>query len=204
MTETGNLETDIAILASVRESLGTRAELRFDGRRRYPFDDARRLGSALEQANVSMWIDPLSPRDREHLPRLARQCQVPVAVAAGIGSPRDVLEVAREEGVRAVVLAPEQLGGMSAVRSATAVADAAGLTAALGGRASLGLGVAARLQLAAAVPRLAIGNECAAPDLRDDILTTPLVANDGMLAVPSEPGLGVTVDRAQLERWQVN
>ena len=90
------------------------------------------------------------------------------------------------------------------MRSAAAVADAADLSVALGGRATLGLGVAARLQLASAIPRLAIGNECVAHDLHDDILTAPLVASDGMLTVPAEPGLGVTVDRGQLERWQAS
>lgn len=201
---TGDLEMDSAAVASVREALGPRAELRFDGLHSYAIDDARRLSLALAHENVSLWIDPLKPHEREHLTRLAHQSAVPLAAASAIQSAADVLAIAREDGMRAVIFAPESMGGISAVRSAATVADAAGLIAALGGRATLGLGTAARLQLASTVPCLAIGNECAAHGLRDDILATPLSPSDGMLTVPAEPGLGVTVDRGRLERWQVD
>lgn len=199
----GDVAADLALATSLRETLGSRSELRFDAQGRYRFDDARRLAEGLAEQQFAMLLDPLAPRDAEHRARFARQSEVPVGISAELRSPQDVLHLAREEGVRAVIFAPERLGGLSAVRNAAAVADAAGLAAALGGRPTLGLGVAARLQLAAALPRLAIGNECAVPDLRDDILAAPLVAADGMLTVPGEPGLGVTVDRAQLERWQM-
>lgn len=200
---TGELAADVATTAAVREALGSRGELRFDAQNRYRFDDARRLAPALACEQVSMLLDPLVTRDAEHLTRFARQSEVPVAVGASLRTSADVLQVARDEGVRTVVFALESLGGLSAVRSAAAVADAGGLSAALGGRPALGLAVAARLQLAAAIPRLAIASECGLHDLRDDILTAALTPTDGMLAVPEGPGLGVVVDRAQLERWQV-
>lgn len=200
---TGDWATDVALASSLRDVLGPRPELRFDAQNRYRFDDARRLAEGLAEQQVTMLLDPLLTREAEHLSRFARQSEVPVAVGSSLRSPHDVLQLAREEGVRIALFSPEALGGLLAVRNCAAVAAAAGMSAALGGRPTLGLGAAARLQLAAALPTLAIGSECAVHDLRDDILTTPLVASDGMLTVPDEPGLGVSVDRAQLERWQV-
>jgi L-alanine-DL-glutamate epimerase-like enolase superfamily enzyme len=202
-TATGELANDLALAASLRDVLGTRPELRFDAQNRYRFDDARRLAEGLAEHQVAMLLDPLVSREADNLARFARQSEVAVAVGSSLHSPHDVLQLVREEGVRTVVLTLEKLGGLSAVRDCAAVAAAAGLTAALGGRPTLGLGTAARLQLAAALPTLEIGSECAVHDLRDDILTAPLVPTDGMLTVPDEPGLGVSVDRAQLERWQV-
>ena len=38
--------------------------------------------------------------------------------------------------------------------------------------------------------------------LHDDILTERLRVVDGMLVVPSAPGLGVEVDRDKIERYQ--
>ena len=40
--------------------------------------------------------------------------------------------------------------------------------------------------------------------LRDDVLTRPLEILDGMITVPQAPGLGVEVDRTQVERYQVS
>lgn len=199
---TGEMETDVAAAAGVREALGPRAELRIDARNGYRFDAARELAAALNAYQVSLLIDPLAPQDAAELSRFARQTETPVAASAGLRSPRDVLEAVRDEAIRAVVLDPESLGGLSAVRQATAVAEAAGRVAALGGRPTLGVGLAARLQLAAAIPCLAIANESAIHELADDLLVERLVATDGMLTVPEQPGLGVSVDRAALDRWQ--
>ena len=69
-----------------------------------------RLATILQHEHVAMWIDPLLPRDHERLPRLARQCSVPIAVASTVRSPFDVLEIAREEAIRAVVFAAGVLG----------------------------------------------------------------------------------------------
>ena len=46
-------------------------------------------------------------------------------------------------------------------------------------------------------------SECVYCELQEDVLAVPLSVSDGVLAVPSEPGLGVEVDRGKLERLQV-
>ena len=68
---------------------------------------------------------------------------------------------------------------------------------------SLGIGMAAMLQLAAATPVFSHCHQCAYHHLRDDLLSEPLEIVDGMIAVPQGPGLGVDVDRAKLERYQI-
>ena len=68
---------------------------------------------------------------------------------------------------------------------------------------SAGIAAAAMLQLAAATPSLASANECGYPLLKEDVLAEPLELIDGLVTVPQGPGLGVQVDRARLERFQV-
>jgi len=68
---------------------------------------------------------------------------------------------------------------------------------------SLGIATAAMLQLAAATVAFSGSNECGHHQLHDDLLTEPLEIVDGMIAVPQAPGLGIEVDRAKVERYQV-
>jgi len=83
------------------------------------------------------------------------------------------------------------------------VADAGGVSAVLGSGPSLGIATAAMLQLAAATPIFSGPSECACHQLKDHVLSEPLEIVDGMMAVPQAPGLGVEVDRAKVERYQV-
>ncbi len=58
-----------------------------------------------------------------------------------------------------------------------------------------GIGTAAYLQFAAALPKLEYGCELFGPlMLRDDVLQEPLEFKRGQICVPQGPGLGITVD----------
>ena len=55
----------------------------------------------------------------------------------------------------------------------------------------------------ASTPAFAGRNESAYHQLEDDLLSEPLEIVDGMITVPEAPGLGVQVDRAKVEQYQV-
>ncbi len=95
------------------------------------------------------------------------------------------------------------VGGMVPARKCAAIAQAVGLNASLGSGPSLGVAVAAMLQLDAASPAFSNCNECAHHQLQDDLLVERLEIADGMIAVPQGPGLGIEVDRAKVERYLV-
>jgi glucarate dehydratase len=95
------------------------------------------------------------------------------------------------------------VGGIAPARRAAAIAQAAGVSASLGGGPSVGLAAAAMLQLAASTPAFSGCNECAYHQLQDDVLVHPLEIVDGMITAPRAPGLGVEVDRSKVERYQV-
>ena len=92
---------------------------------------------------------------------------------------------------------------MLPARECAAVAKAGGIPASLGGGPALGVATAAMLQLAASTPAFLGQNESEYHQLQDDLLVEPLEIVDGMITVPQAPGLGVEVDRAKVERYQV-
>jgi D-galactarolactone cycloisomerase len=64
------------------------------------------------------------------------------------------------------------------------------------------LGIAADLQLAAALPNVDLVEYIAGSAYVDDIMSTPFTLDgDGMLAIPDAPGLGVSLDRERVARY---
>lgn len=199
----GRAESDLRALLAVRERVGDRAELRLDGAAQYDMQTARDLCGDLESVGLQSFIDPLENATLDQIASLGRQTNVPLAVWRGIGGPADVLSMARCGAAPTVVIELSQVGGLIAARKCATVAEAAGMSVVLGGHPSLGIATAAMLQLAASTPTFSKSNESCYHQLQDDVLTEPMEIIDGMITVPQLPGLGVEVDRAKVERYQV-
>lgn len=203
ITSSGDPRRDARTVAAVRESIGDRAELRLDGRAAYDATTARELCQELESSGLQMFVDPLDTKSMLDMAALRRQTSVPLAVSRPVHSAADVLTLARGGATQMAVIDPQAVGGMLRTRQCVAVAEAGGLAVSLGGQPTTGLGVAAMLQLVAATPALACGNESAYHQLGNDVLAERLEIVDSMAALPQGPGLGVEVDQAKVERYQV-
>ena len=203
IASSGSLQADLKLLAAVREACGDRVQFRFDARGQYDLPLARQLCAALEPDSVQFVRDVLPREQSERLVALRSVSRVPLGVCSGIERPEDIFRLACLDAVTFVVVDPVQVGGLLRARQCAAVAEAAGLAASLSIEGTSGLALAASLQLAAATPSFISGHECSYPKLQDDILLEPLRIVDGMLAVPSAPGLGVEVDRDKLDLYQV-
>ncbi|MBI3840265.1 MAG: mandelate racemase/muconate lactonizing enzyme family protein [Planctomycetia bacterium] len=203
ITSSGSPEADLKLLAAVREACEDRVQFRLDARGQYDLPKALHLCAALEPGSVQFVLDPLAGGQPERLPALRSVSGVPLGVFAGIERPADIFHLACANAAAFVVVDPVQVGGLLRARQCGAVAEAAGLAASLRIEGTSGLALAASLQLAAATPSFISGHECSYPKLQDDILAEPLRIVDGMVAVPSAPGLGVAVDRDKLDLYQV-
>ncbi|MBN2475022.1 MAG: mandelate racemase/muconate lactonizing enzyme family protein [Pirellulales bacterium] len=203
VVSSGQPQCDLETIRTIRESVGDRAELRYDAMARFDPETARELCGELEVHGLQFVLDPLDTGDLHSIAALRRQTSVPLAIWRDVHDSSDVLAVVRSGAAAFVVVDPQQVGGMVPARKCAAVAEAAGIGAVLGGGPSLGIATAAMLQLAAAIPAFASGNECGYRQLQDDVLSEPLESVDGMITVPTAPGLGIEVDRAKVERYQV-
>jgi L-alanine-DL-glutamate epimerase-like enolase superfamily enzyme len=203
MTSWGHPEKDLETLAAVREATSDRVELRLDAAACYDADTARELCAELEAHAVQFLLDPFPTDELDQVASLRRQTSVPLAVWRAIRSPADLLALVRCGAAPFAVVDLQRVGGIVSAQKCAAIAEAAGISASLASEPSVGIGAAAMLQLAASTPAFSNCNECACQQLQDDLLTKPLEILDGMIAVPQAPGLGVEVDRAKLERYQV-
>ncbi len=75
-----------------------------------------------------------------------------------------------------------------------------GLEPALHSVYETGIATVANLHLASALPEVEYPNDAGLHFLSADVLAEPQEVRDGAMKLPAGPGLGVTLDRAKLDR----
>jgi D-galactarolactone cycloisomerase len=186
-------ERSIARLRLAREALGPDVKLMMDAHGALSVDRAVRLADAVADLDITWFEEPVLADD--DLPGLAEvRRRVPMPVSTGESETtrfafRDIIDQRAAD-----ILQPDVavVGGLTEARRVAALAHAHGLAVAphVWGSALLW---AASLQLAAATPNCVIFEFCQAYyPLLYDLLTTPVAVDpDGLVSVPSGPGLGV-------------
>lgn len=204
LSTTGNVEDDWQLISAVREACADRVQLRLDAQCRYDLRSALQLCQRLETDSVQFVVDPVSAPDAERLAIVGSSSRVLLGVSAGLERPADIMQLARTQAASYVMVDPVLVGGLARTRDCAAVAEAAGMAPTLRIEGTSGLAVAASLHVAAATPGFISGHGCSYPHLQADILDEPLRVVDGLLGVPTAPGLGVEVDRDKVERYLVH
>jgi galactonate dehydratase len=170
------------------------AKVAVDAHWSYSLGDARRLGRALDDRGAWFLEAPIAPEDVAGHARLAADIATPIAAGEALRS-RFEFEAWLTAG--ALDIAQPDVGrtGITDALAVSTLAAARHATVAPHHSAALGVALAAGIHVSAAIPNL-LSFECqpALLGTANRILTEPLEASDGSLAVPTGPGLGVTVD----------
>lgn len=201
LTTTGSVDDDWQLVSAVRDACADRVQLRLDARCRYDLRSAMQLCERLETNSVQFVVDPVSAPDAERLAIVGSSARVLLGASEGLQCPADIMQLARTQAASYVMVDPVLVGGLARTRDCAAVAEAAGMAPTLRIEGTSGLAVAASLHVAAATPGFISGHGCSYPHLQADILAEPLRVVDGLLSVPTAPGLGVEVDRDKVERY---
>ena len=120
-----------------------------------------------------------------------------------IEGPADVMALIRGGAARLAIIDVQRVGGLANARRCGTIAQAAGIGASLSAGPSVGIAMAAMLQLAAATPAFTGCIECPQHRPVDDLAIEDFETVDGMIAVPQGPGIGIEVDRVRVEQYHV-
>jgi o-succinylbenzoate synthase len=181
---------DVQPVRAVRERFGDGLALQVDANAAYTLADARQL-ARLDPFDLLLLEQPLGEDDLLGHARLQRQLRTPICLDESITSAK-VAADAIELGACAIVnLKAGRVGGYLEARAVHDLCRAHGVPVWCGGMLETGVGRAANVALAA-LPGFTLPGDTSASDryYRQD-LTAPFVLDDGHLAVPSGPGLGV-------------
>ncbi len=181
---------DVEVVRAVRERFPDLA-LQVDANGAYTARDLDTL-VALDRFGLLLVEQPFASDDLQLHAELARRARTPVCLDESIGSAAAARSAIALGACAVVNIKAARVGGYLEARRVHDVCVAAGVPAWCGGLLETGIGRAANLALAA-LPGFTLAGDLSASAryfARD--LTEPFVLDDGALAVPTGPGIGVT------------
>ncbi len=185
----------VAIVGTIRDAIGPAIDLGVELHRNLGPAEAVSLARELEPFRLAYYEDPVAPESLEALRYVARHVNIPLAAGERCHTLHQFKELL-DTGTAALIRPDLSLaGGFTQCKKIAALAEASFVGVfphLMGGPVNL----AAYVQFAAAIPNYVL-MESGSTDL-NAIVDTPLLVENGYIAVPNRPGLGVELNEAAL------
>jgi L-alanine-DL-glutamate epimerase-like enolase superfamily enzyme len=196
-------EYDSAAVRIVREVIGPHNRFMVDANMRYSLDQAKLIAPQLQARGVFWLEEPFSPEDVQKYS--AFQPSLPVALAAGenefgLQGFYELIERCRID-----IVQPDcsRAGGITECRRIGLLAQAHGRRVATH-TWSDAVALVANMHLIASLANgLMVEIDQTGNGLIDELLSERLQLEDGEVALPEGPGLGITLDENAVERYTV-
>lgn len=192
-----SVREDVAHVAAIKKAVGDRASVRVDVNMAWSELEARHGLAALADAGCELAEQPVA-----HPEALARiKGRYPIAIMAdeSLMGPATAFQLAKAGAADVFAIKTEQSGGLQAAQQVAAIADAAQIALYGGTMLEGAVGSIASAHVFATFRELRWGTELFGPLLlTEEILTQPLVYQDFHLALPSGPGLGISLDEDRI------
>jgi L-alanine-DL-glutamate epimerase-like enolase superfamily enzyme len=158
----------------------------------------------LKAYDVTWFEEALQPDAREDFKALRARSPVPIATGECITRRQNYLPWFEQRALDIVQPDVTKVGGISEQIQIARMANAFGIKY-VGHGWNTAVGLAADLQLAAAIPTADLVEYIGGSPYVDDIVEGGWKLDaDGMLAIPDQPGLGITLNRAALRELTRN
>ncbi|MEM7536898.1 MAG: galactonate dehydratase [Chloroflexota bacterium] len=191
----------VQIVGAVREAVGPDVEIAIDIRARLNMWSARRAAQQLEQFNIAWLEEPILFDNADTMAELSRSIAIPIATGEQLYNRWEFRPILEQNA--AAILQPDicHAGGFSELRKIAAMAETYYMT--LAPHNSNGpISTVASLHLDMSI------NNCHMQELflnslpyYQEVLTNPLVIEDGFGAPPDGPGWGTDLDDAVLAKY---
>lgn len=154
-----------------------------------------RLFQRLDEFDLLLVEQPLEDEDLTDHAWLAERISTPVCLDESVVSAKSAADAIALGACSVVNVKAGRVGGYLEARRVHDLCAAHGVPVWCGGMLESGLGRAANMALAA-LPNFRLVGDTSASDrfYTTDIITVPFVLDDGYVAVPQGPGLGVEID----------
>lgn len=194
---------DIRRTRAICEGLHAQCLIAADANQGWTVEQAVHYVSALAASPLTFVEQPVAAHDLAGMARVRAASRMQVGADEGIHGLDDIHRHRETGAAQGVSLKSIKLGGIRRVYEAALLCERLGMQVNLAGKvAESSLGTAAVLHLAATIPSVDWGVSPACQYLADDVVTAPIVIQQGQVVVPCGPGLGVQIDEAKVERYR--
>lgn len=196
-----DLDTDIARVRVVRETVGPEMNIRLDGNGVYNVPKAVRLCSAIEQYGIESLEQPVQAHDLKGMAEIRQKIGIPLMADESVHTMQDALAVIEHRAADIIKLKVSKCGGLGPSRRIADLCQAAGIEVTVGNGFNTSLLATAELQLACSSSAILPAGEFIGPDKLEDDICEPMLIENGDAILPKGPGLGVEVDREKLKKY---
>jgi L-alanine-DL-glutamate epimerase-like enolase superfamily enzyme len=217
-------ETEVLVdrVAAVRAAVGPAVRVRIDVNGAWDLESAVDRLEAIARFGIEYVEQPLAGDDTAAWSELRRRVRVPLAADEAVTSVRAARLLLEADAVDVLVVKPARVGGPVATAEIAALAADRGVPVVVSTLFETGVGIAAGLAVAAALPVLPTAGSGTEPDhglataglLEHDLLVEGLVIGDGRMRVPDRAdgatdgaprtgGLGIRLDERAVARYAV-
>jgi L-rhamnonate dehydratase len=195
--------TDLALVSQARRGVGDNVDLMIDAGLCYDVKTAIQRARQFEDYHIYWFEEPLMPDDYEGYRRLSESTALRIAAGEEESERRSFLNLMDQGKVDVVQVDLTRCGGFTEAMKIASLAFDRGLPCVNHGFSTY-INVAAALHFLASIPNSFIGEYVVeeGTTLRDEISSQDIRAVDGWVNIPEEPGLGVTLNKDVIARFQ--
>jgi galactonate dehydratase len=187
---------------TVREAVGPDIDLMIEVHRRLAPVHAVRVAQAIEQYKPFWFEEPTPADDLPSTAYVRTKTTIPIVVGEALYGRSEFREVFERQA--ADIINPDicNVGGLLEMRDIAMMAEAYSVALSPHGNNSTTIGLAASLQASACVPNFLIMEYPVAWEpFANELAVNPLTVENGFIALPTGPGLGMELDEAALAKY---
>jgi len=197
------IDHKVDIVEATTERVGDKADVAFDCHWSFTGGSAKRLASELEAYDVWWLEDPVPPENHEVQEQVTKSTTTPIAVGENVYRKHGQRTLLEPQAVDIVAPDLPRVGGMRETRKIADLADMYYIPVAMH-NVSSPIGTMASAHVGAAIPNsLALEYHSYELGWWEDLVEEDDLIEDGRMAIPEEPGLGLTLNFDAIEDHMV-
>lgn len=189
-----DISQSAAFCKAIREAVGDRADLLFGTHGQFTTAGAIRLGQVLEPYSPLWFEEPIPPDAVEEMAKVARAVRIPIATGERLTTKAEFAPVLRNGAATILQPALGRAGGIWEMKKVAAMAEV--YNAQMAPHLYAGpVEWAANIHFATSIPNLLMCETIETP-FHDQLIKASIRVEQGFIAPPDTPGLGIEVDEA--------